>query len=137
MNSELKSAFKAHLSEADALFDEGDFGAAFARLETAHILGQQFFLPHVAVHLRMLRIGKARRDDREVRGQAVRLLATVPGFLFGWVPVGNTGGANVPATRPMPVPPEIAGLVPAKHYLRGLALRLVFLALLILIWRSL
>jgi hypothetical protein len=55
----------------------------------------------------MLRIGWRRRDTREVLGQCLRLAA---GGLLSWagrLPVGNTGGADVPATRPMPVPEDL------------------------------
>lgn len=58
----------------------------------------------------MLRIGWRRRDWREVRGQVIRLAA---GGLLSWLnrlPAGNTGGANVPATRTMPLPADLADL---------------------------
>jgi hypothetical protein len=58
----------------------------------------------------MLRIGWRRRDAREVTGQLARLLAAA---LFSriWVPVGNTGGANVSAMRPMAVPDDLQRLL--------------------------
>jgi hypothetical protein len=31
------------------------------------------------------------------------------------VPVGNTGGANVSATRPMPVPPDLQAILDADR----------------------
>jgi hypothetical protein len=46
-------------------------------------------------------------------GQMLRLAATLPGALFGWVPAGNTGGTNVSAFRTMPIPPEFV------HYFEG------------------
>ncbi len=59
----------------------------------------------------MLRIGWFRRDRREIVGQLVRLLAAPPASATGVFPVGNTGGANVPATKPMPIPPELRSLI--------------------------
>jgi hypothetical protein len=58
----------------------------------------------------MLRIGWARHDLREVAGQLSRIVAAA---LFSriWVPSGNTGGANVPALRPMPIPPELRAIL--------------------------
>jgi hypothetical protein len=37
----------------------------------------------------------------------MRIFATVPGYLFGRVPVGNTGGVNVSAIKPMPIPSDL------------------------------
>lgn len=59
----------------------------------------------------MLRIGVRRGDRREIIGQVVRLIAVVPGYLIGWIPKGNSGGANVSALRPMTIPPDIAPLL--------------------------
>lgn len=86
----------------------GDIAAAIAHLERAHILGQRYLLPHLATHWRMLTLARAAQNDPETRGQILRLVAAIPGYVFGWVPVGNTGGANVSAVKPMPVPPDLA-----------------------------
>jgi len=58
----------------------------------------------------MLSVGWARRDARELAGQLSRLVAAA---LFSrlWVPAGNTGGANVSALRPMPVPDDLRALL--------------------------
>jgi hypothetical protein len=56
----------------------------------------------------MLRIGWRRRDGREVRGQVLRLAAGGLLSWAGWLPVGNTGGANVPPKKPMPLPDDLA-----------------------------
>ena len=54
----------------------------------------------------MLKYGAALGMPREVVGQAVRIVAAA---LFSriWVPIGNTGRANVSALRPMPVPEDL------------------------------
>jgi hypothetical protein len=54
----------------------------------------------------MLRIGWLRRDSREVVGQLSRIVAAAL-LTRIWVPEGNTGGANVNATLPMPIPEEL------------------------------
>ena len=59
----------------------------------------------------MLKIGFSKKDVREMIGQVVRMAATIPGFVLGWVPKGNTGGADVSALQPMPVPDDLASLV--------------------------
>ena len=89
---------------------EGDAARAFSHLERAHILGQRLTSLHVRAHVAMLRVAWSRRDLREVVGQISRVLAAL---LFSriWVPVGNTGGANVPAMRPMPIPPDLQAIL--------------------------
>lgn len=88
----------------------GDHARAFAHLERAHVLGQRSTWRHLRAHAAMFGVGIARRDAREVLGQATRLLAAA---LFSriWVPAGNTGGANVSALRPMPVPDDLRALL--------------------------
>jgi hypothetical protein len=64
-------------------------------------------VPHVINHYWMLKVGGRRRDVREVLGQILRIIGSV-GSLIGRVPIGNTGGANVSAIKPMPIPPDLA-----------------------------
>ncbi len=55
----------------------------------------------------MLKYGWARRDAREILGQLLRLVLAAPASWFGLVPWGNTGGANVPMFKPMPIPDDL------------------------------
>jgi hypothetical protein len=110
MNGALRAAFDRELTSAGELERNGDHVRAFAHLERAHILSQRYAFAHAGVHLRMLRNGWLRRDARELVGQVVRTLAALM-FSRIWVPIGNTGGANVNALRPMPVPPDLAQLL--------------------------
>lgn len=135
MSPELRAAFRESLKSAKSHHANREYEAAFANLETAHILGQQFLLPHIVVHVWMMRVGAARRDKREVIGQITRLIATVPGFILGWVPFGNTGGANVSALKPMPIPDALSQLVPKQSILRELSLRLAAVIGLVLLLR--
>ncbi|MGB5104638.1 MAG: DUF3703 domain-containing protein, partial [Steroidobacteraceae bacterium] len=82
----------------------------FRHLERAHILGQRSTRLHVRSHVGMLGVGWRRRDAREVSGQLARIVAAA---LFSrlWVPVGNTGGANVSAMRSMPVPADLRAIL--------------------------
>jgi hypothetical protein len=41
-------------------------------------------------------------------GQIFRLVVAAPGSWTGRYPVGNTGGADVSAFRPMPIPEDLA-----------------------------
>ena len=44
-------------------------------------------------------------------GQTIRLLLAVPGSVSGRYPVGNTGGTDVSAFQPMPVPDDLRPLL--------------------------
>lgn len=127
-------AYRGEIEAARARIARGEPEAAVHHLERAHILGQLRFADHVRTHVVMLRLAWSRRDAREVRGQVVRLLASVPGHLFGWIPIGNTGGADVSALKPMPVPvpadlaPHFAGFDLKRQVLRQVAILVVIAA---------
>ena len=52
-----------------------------------------------------------RHDRREVVGQLLRLVVAAPGSLSGRYPVGNTGGADVSALQPMPIPEDLRAVL--------------------------
>ena len=106
MNARLRLAFDRELAAARSACASGDHDAGFHHLERAHILGQRHTWPHALVHWRMLRVGMLLRDRREVLGQVLRILTALI-FTRIWVPRGNTGGANVNALKPMPVPQDL------------------------------
>ena len=110
MHSELKQSYLAELEAARGAEWAGDFQTAFSHLERAHILSQKYALAHAATHLRMLRLGWRTIDVREVLGQLTRTIAALV-FSRIWVPVGNTGRANVSAFVPMPVPEDLAEML--------------------------
>lgn len=86
----------------------GDHRQAFAHLERAHVLGQASTWQHVRVHWQMLRWGLRQRSLREIMGQLLRIIGAASKTAIGWVPTGNTGGANVSPFRPLPVDAELA-----------------------------
>jgi FtsP/CotA-like multicopper oxidase with cupredoxin domain len=59
----------------------------------------------------MLGAATRRRDVHEVVGQLFRIVVAAPGTLTGKYPMGNTGGANVSAFAPMPVPEDLRALL--------------------------
>jgi hypothetical protein len=113
MRESLRLALQRELAFAEEHRRAREYEAAFARLERAHILSQRHAFGHAGVHLQMWRLGWERRDLREVTGQLPRILAAL---LFSrlWVPLGNTGGANVSAFRPMPVPADLRTVLDAQ-----------------------
>lgn len=103
VDGELRQARAAELANDEVL--------AFTHLERAHVLGQGSTWQHVRVHLKMLAWGVRHRRGREVFGQIPRLIGATAGTAIGMVPDGNTGGSNVSALRPMPVPEELASII--------------------------
>ncbi len=113
MSPKLRNAYESEMGEAESLRRADQLDAAFAHLERAHILGQQYVATHVRTHLAMLRIGIQRRDAREIIGQIVRLPAAAIGSALGIPPGGNTGGANVGFFAQMEIPPDLKALLDA------------------------
>lgn len=105
---QLRSAWRNELAVARA---EADTSARWQRLERAHILSQPFPILHVRTHLAMLAHALRARNRHETLGQAFRLLAAAPGSISGRYPLGNTGGADVSAFAPMPIPDDLAPLL--------------------------
>ncbi|WP_394368211.1 DUF3703 domain-containing protein [Hymenobacter duratus] len=80
--------------------------------------GQRWAWPNTRVHLLQLRHGWCIGNGREMMGQLLRMLFGFFGSLVGQVPTGNTGGANVKAEQPMPVPTDLQGLLTPQVELR-------------------
>ena len=103
----LRQAWTDERNAARAARRRGDVAGEWAHLERAHILSQPMVVPHLRTHVAMLGAGLRRRDRREVVGQLLRLVVAGPGSLTGRYPVGNTGGADVSALAPMPIPDDL------------------------------
>lgn len=99
------------LNAAQAAERGGDPFAAFRHLERAHVLGQRSTVQHVRVHLAMLVWGLRQHNTRETIGQITRLIGAATKTWLGLIPPGNTGGANVSAFMPMPIPDDLAELI--------------------------
>lgn len=125
MKADLKDAFEKEMSSARKYFVDGKLDHAFHALERAHILGQRYFLKHLITHWWMLKIALKRAHAKETVGQILRLMAVVPGYLFGWVPKGNTGGADVSAVKPMPIPENFSELLSDYDVWRDVRRRLL------------
>lgn len=131
MPSNVKAAFRHELNLARAAEMAGDYLLAKRHLERGHILGQQSYLTHMESHYRMFRLARKLSDAKEARGQLVRLIGAGPFHLAGWVPIGNTGGADVSPTLPMPIPADIQPYFEGFSLRKGLVLRGVLLVALL------
>lgn len=76
-------------------------------LGRAHILAQKSVVIHLIVHVLMLVHACSRRDIKEIKGQLVRLIATVPGHVFNKLPRGNIGWSSVSMFERMDIPSDL------------------------------
>lgn len=98
IEEKLKQAYEARMRH--------DFDKSFALLEDAHVIGQQSTYFHSLVHLKMLQHGLILGEWKEVVGQLFRLIGALSKTAIGFIPTGNTGGANVNPFKPMPLSAE-------------------------------
>jgi len=110
MNATLQKAYDAELRAARAATAGRDVEVAFRHLERAHILSQRHTSEHVHVHWLMLRLAASVGAWREIIGQSTRIVAA-GAFSHLWVPIGNTGRANVSAMKPMPIPDDLLSVL--------------------------
>jgi hypothetical protein len=77
------------------------------------VLGQASTYWHVIVHFKMLAFAWQRRDFREWAGQILRICGAATMTVFGLVPSGNTGGANVSPFKTISIDSELAAIIDA------------------------
>lgn len=107
MPSGLIPSYQEELKTYRSLFEQQDLHHAWRHLERAHILGQPWAVEHTHVHWLMLKFGISIKSWREIIGQIPRLLVGGVKSFVGKIPVGNTGGANVPPLRHMGLPVDL------------------------------
>lgn len=111
----IRPAVVAELRLAAAEEYQGNFAAAFQHLERAHVMGQASTREHVRVHYHMLLWGLRRRRLGEVLGQITRIVGAAVTTALGWVPSGNTGGANISPFKSLPVSAELQDIISAAR----------------------
>lgn len=114
MPAGLKPFFEKELQQARAAFAQNNLLQSWRHLERAHILGQPYPYQHSLVHLKMLHFGIQTKNTREIIGQLPRLLVGGVKSFVGVIPVGNTGGANVPPLKPMQIPNDLKRIIEAN-----------------------
>ena len=111
MPKALKPFYRDELLLSKKEFDKNHYQQSWRHLERAHILGQPYPLAHTAVHWKMLGFGIKIKNGKEIMGQIPRLLLGGVKSFVGKIPVGNTGGANVPPLQPMQIPDDLAAII--------------------------
>lgn len=107
----LRVHYEAELIQFQRSLDANELQTAWHRLERAHVLGQAWAVEHSEVHWMMFIFGLRIKNWREVVGQLPRLIFGGVKSFVGKIPVGNTGGANVPPLRPMEIPDDMKCLL--------------------------
>ena len=107
MPKPLKPYFERELKAYYSSLKEKDLQQAWQHLEKAHVIGQAYPMQHSLVHLKMLQFGIRIKSIKEISGQIPRLLVGGVKSFVGKIPVGNTGGANIPPLKALPIEKEI------------------------------
>ena len=107
MPSSLRPYYENELKAYYSLLKENKLQQAWQHLEKAHVIGQAYPLQHSYVHWKMLQFGIKIKSLKEVAGQIPRLLVGGMKSFVGKIPVGNTGGANIPPLKSLPIKQEI------------------------------
>ena len=107
MPKHLKQAYNEELKHYSFYLENKQYTNAWYHLERSHIIGQSYPIEHTYSHWLMLKFGFRQKDTKEVFGQIIRLLVGGWKSFINHVPLGNTGGANVPPLKRMPIPNDI------------------------------
>ena len=103
----LKPFYITELQNSKVAFSNSDFQKSWKHLEIAHIFSQPYPIEHTFVHWKMLEFGIKTKNTKEIIGQIPRLLVGGVKSFVGNIPLGNTGGANVPPLQPMEIPEDL------------------------------
>jgi len=110
-NTTIPSGLKGHylkeIEQYRSYLQKNDLTRAWHRLERSHILGQSYPIEHSYTHWLMLKFGFNQRNIKEVFGQVIRLLVGGWKSFIDHVPLGNTGGSNVPPMKKMEIPRDL------------------------------
>lgn len=63
----------------------------------------------------MVQFGFKIKSAKEILGQIPRLLVGGVKSFVGHIPIGNTGGANVPPLKPMEIPIDIQEILNSNY----------------------
>lgn len=110
----LQPHYRQELAIYRTELQNGNWQSAWRHLERAHILGQPWPKEHTEVHWIMLKFGFRIKSSKEIMGQIPRLLVGGVKSFVGKIPVGNTGGADVPPLLPMEIPEDLKNIL--KQY---------------------
>ncbi|MGB4974360.1 MAG: DUF3703 domain-containing protein [Cyclobacteriaceae bacterium] len=108
--SALKPYFGLELISYHKALAHHNFTKAWRHLERAHVIGQAYPFAHSHIHWKMLLFGIKIKSAKEIVGQVPRLLVGGIKSFVGKIPVGNTGGSNIPPLKPLPLSEDIKSI---------------------------
>ena len=114
ISNQLKEAYNQEIKHYRYNLKNKQYRNAWYHLERSHIIGQSYPIEHTYSHWLMLRFGLMQKNTKEVFGQLLRLAVGGWKSFINHVPIGNTGGANVPPLKRMPIPNDIEKLLDIK-----------------------
>jgi hypothetical protein len=109
----LKKHVNDELAKSKEAFRKGELQVSWRHLERAHILGQAYPVEHSQAHWHMLLFAFRIKNTKEILGQIPRLVVGGIKSFVGEIPLGNSGGANVPPLRPMEIPSDLQEILSA------------------------
>jgi len=101
------------LLKSKETFRKGELQTSWRHLERAHILGQAYPIEHSQAHWHMLLFAFRIKNTKEILSQIPRLLVGGVKSFVGEIPLGNSGGANVPPLKPMEIPSDLKEILSA------------------------
>ena len=111
MPAGLKNEYIRELEKYENELSKGNLHSAWKQLERAHIIGQSWPKEHSHTHWLMLKFGLKIKNTKEIVGQVPRLIFGGVKSFVGKIPVGNTGGADVPPLQPMEIPEDLKKMI--------------------------
>lgn len=111
MPAGLKHYYLHELTTYEEELMAGRLDKAWHHLERAHVLGQSWPREHNRVHWLMLKFGFRIKSGSEILGQIPRLILGGVKSFVGHIPLGNTGGANIPGFKALPITGELEVLM--------------------------
>lgn len=105
--SNLKLSYNQEIELYKNELNSGNLNSAWYHLERSHIIGQSYPMQHTYVHWLMLKFGFRQKDSREIFGQIIRLLFGGWKSFINQIPIGNTGGSNVPPLQKIKLPNDL------------------------------
>lgn len=107
----LRSHYANELKRYAECYQANELQRAWRHLERAHIIAQPWAVEHTEVHWAMLVFGFRIKNFHEIIGQIPRLVVGGVKSFVGKVPVGNTGGSNVPPLKRMEIPGDLKAMM--------------------------
>ena len=110
MPDSLKLYYDIEISNYQLKMINSELSEAWNHLERAHVIGQAYPYQHSYARWKMLLFGIKIKSVREIIGQLPRLLVGGVKSFVGKIPVGNTGGADIPPLKSLPIQEDIQAI---------------------------